>query len=321
VPQHSLSDELRAYPPADALVLHVRSAQLRVEPGAATEAVVTTGPATTAPTGRNPTTSIGLVGAQGRLEGLASGRLTPLLGVLAVFVALMLGAGHAALPGHGKTVVAAYLAGRCGRPRDAFVLGAAVTMGHTGSVLLFGTLISTSTAFAGQSLLRIAGLVAVLLVVAVGAGMLFGQVRRPVPHEHDPHPHGHRHGHGHGLAHDHSHDHDHRSGRFGVMGIGLAGGLVPSPSALVVLLVAVGLGRAPFGVLLVLAYGLGMAGTLTAAGLSLLAVRDRMNQAQWTSRLPAPFTRLARALGPVATPAVVLLLGVGLVARGAFVVA
>lgn len=91
--------------------------------------------------------------------------------------------------------------------------------------------------------------------------------------------------------------------------MGIAGGLVPSPSALIVLLGAVGLGRTAFGVLLVVAYGVGMAAMLTAAGLVLVRVRDR-----WTSRPRRALVRLA-ALAPTGTAALVLCVGLGLAGR------
>jgi hypothetical protein len=118
LPQHSVSDELRAIPPADALVVDVRTATVRVEPGTGTTATAGA-PGTAAgaaPTGPVAATT---TGAEREFERLAGGRLTPLLAILAVLVAALLGAGHAALPGHGKTVLAAYLAGRRGRKRDA----------------------------------------------------------------------------------------------------------------------------------------------------------------------------------------------------------
>jgi ABC-type nickel/cobalt efflux system permease component RcnA len=93
--------------------------------------------------------------------------------------------------------------------------------------------------------------------------------------------------------------------------MGIAGGLVPSPSALIVLLGAVGLGRTAFGVLLVVAYGVGMAAMLTAAGLVLVRVRDR-----WTSRPHRTRTRLT-ALAPAGTAALVLCVGLGLAGRAA----
>jgi ABC-type nickel/cobalt efflux system permease component RcnA len=93
--------------------------------------------------------------------------------------------------------------------------------------------------------------------------------------------------------------------------MGVAGGLVPSPSALVVLLGAIGLGHTAFGVLLVAAYGVGMAGTLTAAGLLLIRLRDR-----WTARPHRSLTRLA-GLIPAGSAALVLCVGLGLAGRAA----
>jgi nickel/cobalt transporter (NicO) family protein len=93
--------------------------------------------------------------------------------------------------------------------------------------------------------------------------------------------------------------------------MGIAGGLVSSPSALIVLLGAIGLGRTAFGVLLVVAYGAGMAATLTAAGLLLVRVRDR-----WASHPRRALARLA-ALAPAGTAALVLCVGLGLAGRAA----
>jgi len=97
--------------------------------------------------------------------------------------------------------------------------------------------------------------------------------------------------------------------------MGIAGGLVPSPSALVVLLGAVNLGRSVFGVLMVLAYGLGMAGTLTAVGLLLVRFRDRLDRYGATNRLGRRAATVVRAL-PVVTAALVLVVGLALVLRG-----
>jgi ABC-type nickel/cobalt efflux system permease component RcnA len=101
-----------------------------------------------------------------------------------------------------------------------------------------------------------------------------------------------------------------------VAGIGIAGGLVPSPSALVVLLGAIGLGRTGFGVLLVICYGLGMAATLTAAGLVLLRVRRRLAARSAPPRWARLAARLS-AVAPTATAGLVLLLGLGLAGRAA----
>lgn len=305
LPQHSVSDELRAIPPADALVVDVRTATVRVEPGTGTTGAPGTA-AGTAPTGPVAATT---TWAEREFEKLAGGRLTPLLAILAVLVAALLGAGHAALPGHGKTVLAAYLAGRRGRKRDALAIGATVTLSHTGAVLVVGALLSMSTAFAGNRLLGYLGMASGLLIVAVGTGMLVAAVRHPHPHRH---PHGHH----------HDHDHGRPTRWLGLAGIGVAGGLVPSPSALVVLLASVGTGRAAVGVLLVLAYGLGMASTLTAAGLLLLAIQRRISIAgPRPARLLTRLAAAAPAALPLTTSAVVVLVGAGMAVRAAAAVA
>ena len=283
IPARSVSDALRAYP-ADLLssALDQTRATFRVEPGTGAAAA-----APVAPRGGDLLSRV-TASAERKFQLLAGGRLTPVVGVLAVLLAILLGAGHAALPGHGKTVLAAYLAGRRGRPRDALVVGATVTLTHTGAVLVVGLLLSVSAALAGDRLLAWLGLASGLLIATVGVTMLVRSRRH---------------------AHDHHHHHSHS--KLNLAGIGLAGGLVPSPSALVVLLGAIGLGRAVFGVLLVLAYGLGMAGALTGAGLLLLAVQRRVSRFDWATRLAARFHTAGRTV----TPVIVVLVGIGLTAR------
>ena len=311
VPARSVSHSLRSYP-ADLLgsPLDQRSARLRAEPGDGP------GGGAAIQLNRGDPVSRWVAAADRKLEGLVGGRLTPLVGVLGVVLALMLGAAHAALPGHGKTVMAAYIAGRSGRPRDAFTVGAIVTLTHTGGVLVLGLLLTATTSLAGEAVLGWLGIASGVLVAAVGVAMLVGALRRRASaHDHDHHHH-------HGHSHDHDHDHDHHDGhshphpsrrprRLSLVGMGIAGGLVPSPSALIVLLGAVGLGRTAFGVLLVVAYGVGMAATLTAAGLVLVRVRDR-----WTSRPRRTLARLT-ALAPAGTAALVLCVGLGLAGRAA----
>jgi nickel/cobalt exporter len=318
LPNHSVSNGLRAYP-ADLLSsqLDVRSATLRVAPGSGAATATFAKPA-----GMVDAPTRWMAAADRRFQHLAAGRhLTPIVAILAILAAILLGAGHAALPGHGKTVLAAYLAGKQGRPRDALVVGATVTMTHTGGVLVIGLLLSTSSMLAGDRLLGYLGLVSGLLVTAVGVGMLVGALRRRTrPHTHS-HSHDHSHDHPHGHAHGHSHDHGpDRPSRLGLAGIGLAGGLVPSPSALVVLLGAIGLGRAGFGVLLVLGYGLGMAGALIGAGLLLVVVQRRVAAAESWSRLAqrfAPITARIPAAAATLTAGLVVIVGLGLAVRAA----
>ena len=302
VPVRSITNSLRSYP-ADLLgsPLDQRSARLQVEPGDGPAAG-----ATIRVSGGDPV-SRWVAQADRALERLVGGHLTPFVGALAVLLALMLGAAHAALPGHGKTVMAAYIAGRRGRRRDALTVGSIVTLTHTGGVLVLGLLLTATAGLAGEVVLSWLGIASGILVAAVGVAMLAGVLRRRT----SVHHHGHSHEHPHD---DHGHPHPHPSrpvGRLSLVGMGIAGGLVPSPSALIVLLGAVGLGRTAFGVLLVLAYGVGMAAMLTAAGLVLVRIRDR-----WASRPRRTLARLA-ALAPTGTAALVLCVGLGLAGRAA----
>ncbi|WP_434445279.1 nickel/cobalt transporter [Lentzea sp. E54] len=284
-PAESISDELRTYP-EDLLSspLDVRAVRFLAQPGEGT-----------------PVTPPGVIGEATKAAVGLVGDLTPVVGIGAVLLSLVLGASHAALPGHGKTVMAAYLAGSRGTRRDAFLVGATVTITHTAGVLVLGLLLSASSAIAGESVLRWLGVASGLLVAVIGGVLLRSTVRARGRKRHD-----HGRGHGHGPGPGHGHGHRHR--RAGLVGMGVAGGLVPSPSALVVLLGAIALGRTWFGVVLVLAYGLGMAATLTAAGLLLVSLRDRFGP-----RL-ARFRRVAD-FSPLGTAALVMLVGAGLATR------
>ena len=133
------------------------------------------------------------------------------------------------------------------------------------------------------------------------------------------HPHGHDHGHSHSHAHGHTHSHDHRSlGLRSTLLLGFAGGLVPSPSAVVVLVGAAALGRAWFGLLLVLAYGLGLALTLAAAGFAAVRLGERAARllAERSRRKGRLFSAVQRVM-PLGTACVVLALGCGLALKGA----
>ncbi len=87
-------------------------------------------------------------------------------------MALVVGAAHAALPGHGKTVMAAYLAGRHGTRRDAVVVGATVTLTHTAGVLALGLMVTVFSSLAPEGVLRWLGVISGLLVAGIGIGLL-----------------------------------------------------------------------------------------------------------------------------------------------------
>ena len=250
--------------------------------------------------------------------------LSPGFAVVALLLAVGLGAAHALAPGHGKTVMAAYLVGLRGTLRQAATIGATVTLTHTAGVLLLGLVLTTSRAVASERVYPWLGLASGLLLAVVGVGLL---VRARTGHHH-PHEHGQRvadplqtdpdpgeaerpHGH----DHHHPQAHPRPLGRRGLVALGLAGGLVPSPSAVVVLLGGIALGQAWFGVALVLAYGLGMAATLTGVGLLLAHLRTRMDR---RLQLPAgsPLARAGRLL-PAVTASVIVAVGLALAANGA----
>jgi nickel/cobalt transporter (NicO) family protein len=308
VPTTSVSARLTSYP-SDQLTspLDQRTATLRLRPGgpsAPADPVAGDGTLASGARGgvdRATAAFTALVGERSRSAGFA---------VVAILLAVGLGGAHALAPGHGKTVMAAYLVGLRGTLRQAVTIGATVTVTHTAGVLVLGLVLSTTRAVASERVYPWLGLASGLLLAAVGVGLL---VRARTGH-------GHPHGHGH----DHTHDHDHGQhrhaagpplGRRGLVALGLAGGLVPSPSAVVVLLGGIAIGRAWFGVALVLAYGLGMAATLTGIGLLLARLRNRMDR-----RLQLPGGSLPARLGrllPAVTASVIVLVGLGLAIQGA----
>jgi nickel/cobalt transporter (NicO) family protein len=343
VPATSVSDELRSYP--NALLsspLDEREVRLDAAPGQFVDDGL-------APDVAEPGWTTRVVGSfTSRLDGLVGRRdLTVQVGLLAVGLCLLLGASHAALPGHGKTLMAAYMVGSRGTPKDAVLIGTTVTLSHTAGVLILGALFSASATFAGESVLSVLGVVSGLLVASVGVALgrsaLRGRGRSlddAFGHDHGHgHGHGQGHGQGHGRApapasesgsvslavlerdhdhpHGHSHEHEHTRGlrRITLVGMGIAGGLVPSPSALVVLLGAIALGRTVFGVLLVIAYGVGMAGTLTTVGYLVAKAPKRLGKIRGLAEHQVA-ARLA-AVAPLVTAVLVLIVGIGLAARSA----
>ncbi len=257
--------------------------------------------------------------------------LTPLVLLLSLIAAAALGAGHALTPGHGKTLMAAYLIGTRGSPRHALGLGISVSVSHTAGILaLAAVVVAASDVLPPDVVVRWAPVVAAISIVAIGSWMLLGEIRRrraDAPGDHD-HEHGPAHDHGHvpSHAHDddhghpHAHDHPHGHSHGPVPGstitwrslflLGLAGGLIPSTSALLILLGSIAAGRPAFGFILVVAFGLGMAGVMTGIGLALVAARDRFDRIQVDGGL----ARLQRAV-PLVAAVVVLGFGVLLTAQ------
>jgi ABC-type nickel/cobalt efflux system permease component RcnA len=239
--------------------------------------------------------------------------------ILLLLAALGWGAVHALSPGHGKAMVAAYLVGSNGTSRHAVVLGAVVTLTHTVGVFTLGLVtLLLAQYILPEDLFPWLTLVSGLLVLTIGLAVLRSRVtyhraQRAHRHAHERrHQHGgdgpeHHHEHGHGQAH-HQHGaagHDHHVPDTitwrGLVGMGASAGLIPCPSALVVLLGAVSQHQVVLGLVLIVAFSLGLAATLTTLGL--LVVHSR----RLTASLRVP-QRLVTAL-PAASALVIVALG------------
>jgi nickel/cobalt transporter (NicO) family protein len=236
-----------------------------------------------------------------------------------------LGALHAATPGHGKTVAAAYLVGARGRVVDAIVLGIFVTLAHTGGIVAFGVLATLgSSALLPQQAEGYLALATGLLIVGLGLSMLWGQ-RRFVPfdrhatdeaqrdRDHDDGPrardHGHGHEHHHGWGRPHTHRIDlaaaQRPSLKLLLGLGIAGGVAPDPAALAVLLSAIATGKLVLGLLTVLVFSLGFASVLVVVGLVAAKagqlILDRLGGKRWLDRLQLATAVLIVGVGVVLT--------------------
>ncbi|AOR35216.1 nickel transporter [Streptomyces fodineus] len=322
VPKSSVSHELTTYPkdllssPAD-----TTAASLRLRPG---------GPALAEERQAAPGAAVLPRGADRwtrELDDLVARRdLTVGFAALALLIAVVLGALHALAPGHGKTLMAAAAAARGGRarPRDVLPLAASVTVTHTLGVVALGLLVTAGSA-ATPSVIAWLGIAGGALVLAAGANLVrrVWSSRHHDHHHHPPHPVEHTHeGHTHTHTHTHGgHTHTHPAAPTvrGTILLGFAGGLVPSPSAVVVLVGAAALGKAWFGLLLVVAYGAGLALTLTAAGFAVVRLGSGVTRAlerrpRWTTH---PVTALVRRSVPLVSALVVMALGAGLVLKGA----
>ena len=256
VPSKSVSAELLAYPknllqsPLD-----VVSARVDVEPGSSAGA----------PPGLLPRNvleqraGVRAVADGGFASLIARDHLTPGFIALSLLIAMFWGAAHALSPGHGKSIVAAYLVGSRGKPRHAVYLGLTVTATHTIGVFALGLVTLSLSAFiVPDQLYPWLNLVSALLIVSVGVSVLRWRVREWRGRG------GHEHGHGHGHR---DHEHDHALSHRRLLGIGISGGIVPCPTALVVLLAAISLHRVGYGLVLILAFSVGLAVAMTAIGL------------------------------------------------------
>ncbi len=231
----------------------------------------------------------------------------------AIGIAFVLGAAHALTPGHGKTIVAAYLVGSRGTLKHAAFLGGMVTFTHTITVFLLGL----ATLFLFQYVVpakvtQVLGAISGLSIVAIGAWMLWKRARGTAHTHQHHHSHQHPHDHDHD-AHEHHHDHEHNAHGHShlpdqvswssLVALGASGGLVPCESALVLLLSAIALRRVGLGLLLLVAFSLGLAIVLMAIGMLVIYAKHLLPE----SSKPGgnPFFRWL----PVASAAIVMMLG------------
>jgi nickel/cobalt exporter len=235
-------------------------------------------------------------------ELIAVPRLTVQVALLGLLFAAFLGAVHAMSPGHGKTIVAAYLVGSRGTASHAAFLGLTVTITHTAGVfaLGLGTLVA-SEYVVPERLYPKLSLVSGLVVVVIGLNLLMSRLQT-VLSAHSVNDEEHHH-------HDHNGSHSHlppgadgsRVTWRSLVTLGVSGGILPCPSALVVLLAAVSLHRVGYGLILVFAFSLGLAATLTGVGLLFVYA------SRWLKG-STKFFRVTRAL-PVASAIVIVTAG------------
>jgi nickel/cobalt exporter len=255
-------------------------------------------------------------------------------GVIALGMAIAFGLGalHAAEPGHGKTIVAAYLVGSRGTMGHAAFLGAMVTFTHTVSVFALGiATLMFSKYFVPEKTIHVLETISGLSIVVIGAWLFHRRLKglKASGHHHNGHDHDHSHHHhdghtharvhAHERAHHHNHPHEHSHGPHShshvpegrvtlgsLIALGASGGLVPCPSALVLLLFAISVGRVGLGLVLLAAFSLGLACVLMAIGMLVLYAKNWLPDSAKATR--HPLFRLV----PVLSAAVIVCLGLAL---------
>ena len=248
------------------------------------------------------------------------------------------GAVHAATPGHGKTIAAAYIVGARGKPIDALILGVFVTLSHTSGIVVVGVLASMGSAWLMPQMVEAyLALGTGILVIGLGLWMLWTQrallalamgepapaaVAAGVAHSHDGYDHTHEHGHEHhhhhgeepgwhshgwGTRHSHRLDvvtNDQRPKLAVLLVLGVVGGILPDPTALAILLAALSSGKVLLGLITVVVFSLGFAATLVAVGVVAARVGEKVLDwlsSVWVVRVQIATTLLIIGIGVVLT--------------------
>ncbi|MBN3884797.1 MAG: sulfite exporter TauE/SafE family protein [Nostoc sp.] len=238
--------------------------------------------------------------------------------LIALAIAFLWGGLHALSPGHGKTIVGAYLVGSRSNAQHALFLGLIMTITHTAGIFALGLVtLGTSQFIFTEQLYPWLSVVSGVLVTVIGLNLFISRLQgTQVSHSHD---HVHSHQHSHDLHHHHHHDHNHEHSHLpphgdvssmkwsSLLALGISGGLLPCPSALVVLLSAIAMGRIGFGLALVSAFSLGLAAVLTGIGLMLVYAKNRFEH------LPLQIPRIKML--PVASALCITLIGLGITSQ------
>ena len=314
VPATSVSDALLEYP-LDLLSspLHVTSMHASFAPGVSI--------------GSGDQTTLGSATESAR-PGVDTSPFSSLVGnhgialvLLGFALAVAFGAWHALLPGHGKTLMAAYMVGSETKVRQAVAVGSAVAVMHTASVLALGVLVvSLEQTFRPETLYPWLGLLSGVVAIGLGAYLLIGRLSawsdaRQVQAHDRSHIAGHGHGHLYDHADDPSHGHSHTlpagvslTSRRGLLALALAGGILPSPSAVIVMLGAINAHRVGYGLGLILAFSVGLALALIVVSLGALRARAAIAR-----QLSSFWGRLV----PVLSASAIVAVGLFLAVRGA----
>ncbi|MEJ2634029.1 MAG: sulfite exporter TauE/SafE family protein [Calditrichia bacterium] len=239
-------------------------------------------------------------------------QLSPGIIALVLGIAFVLGAIHALSPGHGKSLMAAYLIGSKGKIRDAVILGVTITISHVFSVILVGVLALLITDFFWSEKLSLwLGLFSGVLIFGIGIWLFVTRLRafkkgiifQKIPNEKIPenpittatvyplaaarefnssipirpiegnrtvsvHQNHSGHFHDHSDAHSHSHHHyDPNISLWSNISLGISGGIVPCPKAIVILLLAISLQRIVLGITIIVAFSFGLAAVLMTIGI------------------------------------------------------
>lgn len=253
--------------------------------------------------------------------------------LFATLLSLIYGAAHAMEPGHGKTIVAAYLVGSKGTVLHAVLLALIVTFTHTFSVYILGLIALTNLDKVQGTYLPWLECGSWALIVCMGLVLFlkyyrayvigdladpnyhthgFGHEHSHTPHFHEDHDHHH---HDHEHEHHHPHDHEHPAeddsgtvSSWNLLTLGVTGGIVPCPGALFVMMLALTSGRAAVGLYLITIFSVGLAAALMTVGIVMVRSRLYLNRY-------SPNNRLVQVL-PVLSSMVILLVGTGFLVNG-----